>query len=83
MRFLVSGEGPTDMGCCELSCPCDGENFKPGPMAWMVDQVAEEHLGYLSMELSLVRYVGETSLSAITKQLRPRKFPGRHLGTVH
>lgn len=79
MRFLVSGEGPTDMGYCDIADPCDGVSFKPGPMAWIVDQIAEATLGYSFIEISFMRYVSETGLSSMTKTMRPRKLPGKRL----
>ncbi len=77
MHLLVSGEGPTDMGRCMVTDPCDGAEFEPGPMAWMVDQITEASLGFLSLEVGLIRYISETGLSHIAKRLRPRKLPGK------
>ena len=41
MLILVSGEGPTDIGQCSGASPTGGAAFRPGPMAWLVDQIAE------------------------------------------
>jgi len=40
--FLFSGEGPTDLGVCENDADeCDGEDFKHGPMAVLVNLLFE------------------------------------------
>ena len=46
MLILVSGEGPTDMGRCAGTEPVTGAAFEAGPMAWLVDQIAETSEGY-------------------------------------
>lgn len=51
MLILVSGEGPTDLGRCLGADPCEGDAFQPGPMAWLVDQIAETSERYSFLEL--------------------------------
>ncbi len=47
MVFLLSGEGPTDIGVCLSDAPlCQGAEFAAGPMALLVDQVVESHWDY-------------------------------------
>ena len=42
MHLLLSGEGPSDIGVCYPAAEaCSVEAFKPGPMAWLVDQWVE------------------------------------------
>ena len=77
MRFLVSGEGPTDMGRCTLGDACAGDDFEPGPMAWLVDQIAEDQMGYSSIELGLVHALSEQRLDGMAKGLKPLSLRGK------
>jgi len=71
MYLLLSGEGPADIGSCILigQNECDGKAFKPGPMAWFVDQWVENSQGFeLShIETELVRFVSKQALVAHVK----------------
>ena len=47
MMLVLSGEGPTDLGCCGGPVnSCTGDNFKPGPLAVIVDKLLEVPMGY-------------------------------------
>jgi len=65
MYLLLSGEGPTDIGYCNMALgQCEGNEFVPGPMAVMVDQLVEQSQGYeLShIDSGLVEFVSEKYL---------------------
>lgn len=77
MLFLVSGEGPGDIGRCQFGEHCEGAAFQPGPMSIIVDQLAEQFQGYeLSyLENNLMSFVSERYLvenkpPATRKQMR-------------
>ncbi|MBP7650349.1 MAG: hypothetical protein KA744_10925 [Phenylobacterium sp.] len=80
MLILVSGEGPTDMGQCCGESPTGDAAFTPGPMAWLVDQIAEASEGYSFLALELMCCVSEQTLSRRSKELRPPSLPGRKRG---
>ncbi|KFZ30174.1 hypothetical protein IDSA_11470 [Pseudidiomarina salinarum] len=47
MYILLSGEGPGDIGACEVGADCCArEQFTEGPMAVIVDQLIEQSLDY-------------------------------------
>jgi hypothetical protein len=76
MRFLVSGEGPSDIGRCTNADPCSDSDFVPGPMAWLVNQVAEEQLCFSAIELDLVHALSKRSLQDTAKKLKPPSLRG-------
>lgn len=42
MFLLLSGEGSSDLGICELAAQvCEWADFRAGPMAYIVDQCVE------------------------------------------
>ena len=75
MRLMLSGEGPSDLGC-ERSI-AEGKQFAPGPMAWMVDKILERcHTGYSLLETyqgggDCVTYVSEKELTSVGKRRSP------------
>lgn len=79
MRVLLSGEGPTDLGCCTNSLgTCEGADFKRGPMTVLLSQAAEPRLGYdLQIVPDSIMYVGESELSAWAKDMPRRLLPTR------
>lgn len=91
MRLLLSGEGPTDMGSNRPTR--NGEEFVPGPMAWIVDQLVKQQLCYSLIEQSAtdpdaVAFVSKAALASDQKQHRPGKprvLPGykRSTGTAY
>ncbi len=72
MIFLLSGEGPTDIGVCLSDAPlCPGADFAPGPMALLVDQVVDRHWSYSILQTDgAVRFVSEGRLAADATQLK-------------
>ena len=76
MYLLLSGEGPTDMGCCDpASNICGGADFKEGPMAIIVDQLVEQFQGfdYSHIQSNRVQYVSEKYLDK--NKLPPKRKP--------
>ncbi|MBN3794578.1 hypothetical protein [Burkholderia sp. Ac-20392] len=44
MIYVMSGEGPTDIGTCNNGAgTCTGDEFKPGPMTHLIDSLIEKH----------------------------------------
>lgn len=66
MYVLFSGEGPSDLGQCELGLDrCEAEHFRSGPMSWFVDQLIESFQGFefSHIESDCVGFVSETYLA--------------------
>ena len=66
MYLLLSGEGSGDIGACDPeNATCDRDTFKAGPMAWIVDQVVENALGYdfSHLDTDRVSFVSESYLA--------------------
>lgn len=86
MILVLSGEGPTDLGKVERTS--EGDVFKPGPMAWLVDQLLKVQLGYSLIEIhqsggNCIHLLTETELA---HRPRSRTFlPGRRFspGSVY
>lgn len=67
MFLLLSGEGKSDMGVCyPAQEQCEGEQFKAGAMAVIVDQLVELSQGYefSHLENGLVGFISEKGLIA-------------------
>lgn len=80
MLFLLSGEGPTDFGTCQMGLdPCEGDAFEQGPLAVVVASVAELVLGYDPIDTGHFRLVTKATLKSVADNLEPRKVrvPGR------
>lgn len=84
MKLLLSGEGKTDIGYRTLSG--QERKFQPGPMAWIVDKLLEDHLriGYSLLDThaaggDCVRFVDETELKEKGKS-GPIRLPGIKYG---
>ena len=66
MILMLSGEGKSDIG---HMVPGDsGKKFEPGPMAWIVDRIAERRLDYSLLELQqggaeTVEFISESQLA--------------------
>ena len=71
MYFLLSGEGPTDIGSGDA----------PGPMAVIVDQIVEGKDGYSILDSECVGFVPKRMLVARVKELKPPqkspRIPGK------
>ena len=66
MYFLLSGEGPTDIGSGDA----------PGPMSVIVDQIVEGKYGYSFLEAECMGFVPKRVLAERGKELKPpRKSP--------
>lgn len=66
MYFVLSGEGPSDLGTA-----------KPGPIAWLINNYIEKHLGYSLLDCSGSSFfVSEGTLARIAKSL-PTRFRGK------
>jgi hypothetical protein len=76
MMLLLSGEGPTDIGASLGGGPiCETEQFKPGPMAVIVDRLTESKAGYSPLDSGLVCFIDEQGVSARSKG-RSLRLPG-------
>lgn len=76
MYLLLSGEGKSDMGACyPAQEQCEGEQFKAGAMAVIVDQLVELSQGYDFSHLDNERvcFVSENCLA--DNKLQPIKKP--------
>ena len=70
MYFVLSGEGPSDIGTCNVeSNQCSGDEFVPGAMAVIVDQLVEISHGYSFLESGHYLFVNESQLNQVSKQL--------------
>lgn len=82
MHLLLSGEGPSDIGVCYPAAEaCSVETFKPGPIAWLVDQWVERVQGYefSHLQAGLVSFVSEQHLVATRPSAvkKPSRLPGK------
>lgn len=82
MFLLLSGEGATDIGCCDLGLDrCLDENFKPGPMSWIIDQLIEKFQGYeySYIENNAIEFLSESFLAAnrVRKSAKKMSLPGK------
>jgi len=77
MWFLASGEGPSDIGRCEQTDPCSGEDFVPGPMAWLADQVIEDRYEFSAIFEGRMSVLSKQALKRRAKTLRPPRLRGR------
>jgi len=64
MILLLSGEGATDIGSCErVTVSCEGPDFKPGPMTFLIDKLVEPHWGYSPLSTLSCVFISESALS--------------------
>lgn len=69
MIFVISGEGPSDIGACENGQDeCSGTDFKPGPMARIIEKLVESCAGF-SLPNDAVEFVSEARRLAASKAL--------------
>ncbi len=74
MYFLLSGEGPTDIGVCSNGVDeCDGEQHLTGPVTVMVSQLVEDQLNFSFVETGYYGFVSETKLAEGASTLRVKK----------
>lgn len=64
MILILSGEGPGDLGgMVTVAGPGGGPQFRPGPMAWIVDKLFESLFGYAPLSFpDRVQYIPEEEL---------------------
>lgn len=76
MMLVLSGEGPTDLGCCRAPVEhCAGDDFAVGPLAIIVDRLAESTLGYRPWQ------VHPASVHCVSKEgLQRRARDGKRKG---
>ena len=77
MFFLLSGEGPSDMGTCGSGADvCELQEheggFRPGPMALLVDSLAERRLGYSPKDCLAMGFVSESAITRRKKRMSRR-----------
>jgi hypothetical protein len=82
MYFLISGEGPTDMGlCADNMTACEGNHHQQGPMAIIVSHIVEQRLGFSFMDTLYYGYVSKRGLiqgaSRFKHQKKSPRLPGR------
>ena len=82
MYFLFSGEGPTDLGQCDLGLvECEGTNFKYGPLAVIVEQIANSRRDVTFLGTPACSYLSESALSKWASKLKSLKksprLPGK------
>lgn len=76
MYFLLSGEGPTDIGrCFDNMDTCEGRNHIQGPMAIIVSQIVEQKLEISFMESQHYGYVSKSELVKKVSGLKYKKAP--------
>jgi hypothetical protein len=70
MIMVLSGEGPTDIGTCANALgECSGDDFRPGPMAVVIDKLAELIAGYSLLAAGALEFISEGNIARASKQL--------------
>lgn len=79
MIFVLSGEGPTDLGTCKnTQGGCSGNDLEIGPMTVLVEQLVEKRVGFQLRDFpDQIYYVSETALCNKAKELPNRLLPAR------
>lgn len=75
--LVLSGEGPTDLGCCRAPVDhCASDDFAAGPLAIIVDRLAEPTLGYRPLQVhpASVHYVSKAWLERRARAGKQRGF---------
>jgi hypothetical protein len=82
MLILLSGEGATDMGRCEMQThECEGANFRAGPMALLVDQVVARVWDYSPRDTGAFCFLSRSGLARYCKDnVRAVALPGKKRG---
>jgi hypothetical protein len=83
--FLLSGEGPTDLGICSTAGEsCSGDGFQVGPLTLFVDHIVQGKHGYSPLEAGCCELVPESTLSAraaaIKSDSKRMGLPGKKRG---
>ena len=82
MFLLLCGEGITDLGIAKKNTPvCEGPDYYAGPMAIIVDQIAEGCVSYSILDVGCCGYVSERTLAKRARELKAVKkeirLPGK------
>jgi len=85
MYFLLSGEGPTDIGtCADGSLACGGTAFLHGPMSAIVDRLVERKHHYSILDFEACGFISEGGLAQRAAELKSVKksarLPGKKRG---
>jgi hypothetical protein len=76
MYFLLSGEGPWDIGTCTSDAEvCEGDDYQPGPMAVMADQIVEARHKYSPLESGCCGFVHKSVIERRESELKAVKKP--------
>lgn len=77
MILLVSGEGARDIGaCCNGQGECSGTDFRPGPMAVIIDKLVEPIANDSWIGLGAMDFISRSKLSSLSREL-PMALPGK------
>ena len=82
MIFLVSGEGPGDIGSCSGKCDtlgiCPREDFQAGPLTHVIDVILDRTLdwGVSPREAGCIEFVPKPTVIKRTKELSGLTLPG-------
>ena len=77
MILILSGEGPSDLGACSnAQGVCQLDDYRPGPMAILVDELISQKLQYspLATTPTAVWYVSEKCLAERAKARSSRRM---------
>jgi len=82
MYFLLSGEGPTDIGLCSDGMnACEGNSHLQGPMAIIISQLVEQRLQFSFMDTRYYGYVSKRELvnraSIFKSEKKSLRLPGK------
>ncbi|QGH60231.1 hypothetical protein [Serratia proteamaculans] len=74
MIVVLSGEGPSDLGCCRNDQgQCQHPNFLPGPMTCFVDKEIERSIDYSLLEITPEQYIFISKIELINAAQRLRE----------
>ena len=82
MYFLLSGEGPTDIGlCADCINACEGNRHLQGPMAIIISQIVEQQINSSFIDTNYYGYVSKKGLVARASEFKHQKkslrLPGK------
>jgi hypothetical protein len=85
MHFLLSGEGPSDIGvCADGADRCEGARFIRGPRTMFVDRIVHAQHKYSLLEAGCCGFVSERALGERAAELKAAKkglgLPGKKRG---
>ena len=70
MIFVVTGEGPSDIGSCiNAAGTCCGDDFRAGPMAVIVDQLVEREIKYSLLDSGAMEFVPKSTLGEVMRKV--------------